>query len=289
MTKPKEEGLFEQDSITTDEAKQADIELAKKEATTTTAVTKPDLSKLKPWQRALLKSEGKFMAISNPEKTRIELGFAAQIIQNNDQLKNADPDSIMNSCINLARTSLTLNPTLRLAYLVVRSGKCCLDVSYIGLIKILKDNRCVKYVDAFIVYTDEDFDYDLATGKITHKPKYPESEAEQNKRKVYGAYSRAILPDGEVVYCFMPWFEIEKIKNTSKSGSSQYSPWVAWLSDMIKKTVIKRHFKFLIAGSPSEELMSALEIEEENNGLDPKFTRKKQSISDFFQDAEEVQ
>jgi len=88
----------------------------------------------------------------------------------------------------------------------------------------------------------------------------------------------------------MPWFEIEKIKKTSKSGTGQYSPWVVWELDMIKKTVIKRHFKFLISGSPSEELMNALAVEEENNGLDPKFTKKgKQGIADFFTDAEEVE
>jgi len=147
----------DKDLFDKNEAAEADKALAKKEEKATAKETKAeiakvesappakiDTSKMAPWQQALVKAEGKFLAISNQEKAKVELGFAAMLLQNNETLRKATPDSIMNAVINVARTSLTLNPTLKLCYLIPRDGKCVLDVSYIGLIKILRDNRCIK-------------------------------------------------------------------------------------------------------------------------------------------------
>lgn len=236
-------------------------------------------TQLKPWQNALVKAEGKFLSITDQERTKVELGFASQIIQQNDKLQVCDPNSIMNAVINIARTSITINPVMKLAYLVPRDGKCVLDFSYMGLVKMLKDNRCISYIEAFIVYEDEEFNYDIVNGIINHVPNYAKNEEDQKKRKIIGAYSRAILPDKSVVYCYMPFWEIEKVKNTSKSKGSSYSPWNTWMEEMVKKTVIKRHFKMLIAGTPSKELQEALKIEEENNGLEKP---KPRSVADMF-------
>lgn len=295
MTKPKENGLFEQGSDQPkEESKNQDT--TKQEAPIikspeSAPPAKVDMSKLKPWQAALVKAEGKMLAITDVEKTRVELGYASMLLQNNDKLRACDPESIMNSVINVVRTGLTLNPTLKLCYLIPRKGKCVLDPSYIGLTKVLKDNGCVKAIDAYIVFDDEEFNEDATNGIITHKRKHVETEAEHNKRKMLGAYTRAILPDGTVKFGkFIPKWELDKAKAMSESANSDYSPWKNWRDQMYEKTGIKRDFKLLISGNPSEAVSAVLEIEEQNNGLQEKFKQNKpQGIADFFTDAEEVE
>jgi len=224
------------------------------------------MSNLTNWKSSLKEAHGKFVAI-NPEKAQSELGFAMQIFQNSPTLQGCDPQSILNAVVNVARTSVTLNPVMRLAYLVPRKGKCVLDFSYMGLVAMLRDNNCIKSISAHIVYEDEEFDYDVAYNKITHKPSYAKTEEQHKSRGRIGCYSRATLPNGEVVFEFMPMWEIEKVKRLSEGSNSKYSAWQTWEEEMIKKVVIKRHFKMLISGNPSEALATALQVENENNGL----------------------
>ena len=81
------------------------------------------MSNLTSWKSSLKEAHTKFTAI-NPEKATSELGFAMQIFQNSDALQICDPQSILNAVVNVARTSVTLNPVMRLAYLVPRKNKC---------------------------------------------------------------------------------------------------------------------------------------------------------------------
>lgn len=199
------------------------------------------------------------------QKAMIEYGFAKNIFRNNSSLQKCDPISILESVVNIARTSLSLNPALRLAYLIPRKGKCTLDISYMGMIKLLRDSGAIKHIEAFIVFDDEEFEHDITNNQMIHKPVYAKSEDEHMKRQILGCYTRAELPSGYVSYCFMPLWEIMKVKKESKN-TGENSVWNKWRDEMIKKTVIKRHTKTLIA-EPSPELMVAMSIENDNNGL----------------------
>jgi recombination protein RecT len=245
------------------------------------------------WKSSLKEAHTKFVAI-NPEKAQSELGFAMQIFQNSQNLQRCDPQSILNAVVNVARTSVTLNPVMRLAYLVPRKGKCVLDFSYMGLVAMLRDNNCIKSISAHIVYEDEEFDYDVAYNKITHKPSYAKTEEQHKSRSRIGCYSRATLPNGEVVFEFMPMWEIEKVKSLSMGSSDKFSAWQTWEEEMIKKVVIKRHFKMLISLNPSDALATALQVENENNGLIGGFgvpnaitSKKKPSLMTAFEFEEE--
>tara|TARA_R110000868_G_scaffold104670_6_gene288514 strand:+ start:4979 stop:5977 length:999 start_codon:yes stop_codon:yes gene_type:complete len=252
------------------------------------------MSNLTNWKSSLKEAHTKFVAI-NPEKAQSELGFAMQIFQNSPTLQGCDSQSILNAVVNVARTSVTLNPVMRLAYLVPRKGKCVLDFSYMGLVAMLRDNNCIKSISAHIVYEDEEFDYDVAYNKITHKPSYAKTEEQHKSRGRIGCYSRATLPNGEVVFEFMPMWEVEKVKRLSEGSSSKYSAWQTWEEEMIKKVVIKRHFKMLISGNPSEALTTALQVENENNALigggfgvpNNMTSKKKPSLMSAFDEEEE--
>jgi recombination protein RecT len=196
-----------------------------------------------------------------------ELGFAQQIIAKSPTLQKCSSNTIIDAVVNASRANVTLNPALRLAYLVPRKGAATLDISYMGLITILKKSGGCKYVDAFIVYQDEDFNYNPALGTIQHTPHFATTEAEQKARKMIGCYSRAVLPSNDTVFCYMPYWEIEKVKRFSEGSESKWSAWTTWEEEMVKKSVIKRHFKMLVSGSEAAEVVEALRIEEENNPL----------------------
>ena len=229
------------------------------------------------WMQTLTTAYPKFEQI-NPTKAKSELGFAMQIFQNNPTLQRCDPQSILNAVVNVARTSITLNPVMRLAYLIPRKNKCVLEFSYMGLVAMLRDNGCIKSISAHIVYEDENFEFDLANNKIRHLPKYAQSENEHNLRKIIGCYSRATLPNNEIVYEFMPMWEIEKVKRSSEGSDNKYSAWQTWKDEMIKKSVIKRHFKMLISVNVTEALTTALSIENENNLLVNDFSNKSNNV-----------
>jgi len=236
---------------------------------------------LPQWRNQINKAYKKFETL-NPERAKTELGFAQQIFESNTYLQKCDPQSIFNAVVNVARTSITLNPVMRLAYLIPRKNKCVLEFSYMGLVAMLRDNNCIKSISAVIVFEDEEFEHDIACNSIRHKPKYAKTEEEHNSREMIGCYSRATLPNGEIVYEFMPMWEIDKIRRLSDGSSSKYSAWNTWRDEMIKKSVIKRHFKMLISGSPSDALATALQIEQENNALVT--FKKQQGLMSGFND-----
>ena len=242
-------------------------------------------SNLPAWKKALTESYPKFQAI-NPDKAKGELGFALSLFQSNPQLQKCDPTSILNSVVSVARTSITLNPVMRLAYLIPRGNKCILEFSYMGLIALLRDNGCIRTISAHIVYEDEEFLHNIAENSITHIPKYAETEQLHNARKIIGCYSRATLPTGDVSYEFMPMWEIDKIKKLSKGGFA----WKDWRDEMIKKSVLKRHFKLLISTNTSEALHTALQIENDNNGLMNSYTKSSSSknLMNAFEDIEDA-
>jgi recombination protein RecT len=227
-----------------------------------------DINKLPaPMQKALSDAFYKCIALIGEKEAEREISYAMQIIIKNKELQKCSIESVMNSIVNGSRASVTLNPSLKLAYLIPRKGVACLDISYMGLITILKKSGGCKYIDAYVVFQDEDFSHNPASGVINHTPYYARTEAEQKKRIIIGCYSRAVLPSNDVVFCYMPYWEIEKVKRMSEGSSSSFSAWNTWEEEMVKKSVIKRHFKMLVSDSEAVEVVEALRIEEDNNPL----------------------
>lgn len=68
-----------------------------------------------------------------------EAGFALQILSGSDSMMSAamnNRQSVENAVTNVAAIGISLNPALKQAYLVVRKGVICLDLSYMGLIHL---------------------------------------------------------------------------------------------------------------------------------------------------------
>lgn len=248
--------------------------------------------KLAPWQDKLQVVQKKWLELSGNDIALVnkELGYATQLIQSSTELQKCNPMSIYNACMNLARTGITLNPILKLAYLIPRNGKAVLEFDYKGLVKILKDAGALKDIRASIVYADEEFE-EGENQLIPHRhvKKHAKTEQEHKNREVIGVYCVAVLNDNTVIYTeLMPYWEVKKAENVSQSKDSQYSPWKNWRESMIKKTKIKADFKLFITDQKSEAINTVLEVEEINNGLSPEYKlsgkKPKSKLDNLFQD-----
>lgn len=220
----------------------------------------PGKSNMPVWKQNLSIAYSKFLTYSDIKKAKEELAFAAQLFKRNPELQKCELSSVIDAVVNIARTGTTINPILQLAHLIPRGGKCILEMDYKGLVKLLKDYDCLKQIDAFIVYKDEKYEYDIGTGKVEHEIKYADTEPEQRKRKMKGAYTRAVLTDGTVV--FSPLMNAWEIDKAQKRGKSQ--AWQYWYEEMVKKTVLRRSFKTLLTGEIPRQVQEAMRVDDEN-------------------------
>lgn len=198
-----------------------------------------------------------------------EASFAIQILTSNPYLAKCDHNSIRSSVVNVALTGLTLNPALKYAYLIPRKDKCILDISYMGMIKILTDAGAVKSVDAMVIYANDKWSYSKGSNPyINHEP------VMANRGEKIGVYAIAYLRDGGFQFEVMNKDDIQKVRATSESYKNEktrnYSPWENWEEEMWKKTALKRLFKLLPKTNFSENLIAAIANEHDNdlNDLD---------------------
>jgi len=197
------------------------------------------------------------------KKAKSEYGFACQAFKKSSSLQKCSAESIQNAIVNIARTSLTLNPVMQLAYLIPRKNNCTLEISYRGMVKLLKDAKAIHHIEAYMVFEDEEYSFDPATNTLIHKPTYAKTESEHNKRAIHGCYTRAVLTSGIISFCFMPFWELEKVRETSSNKDG--GVWRQWRDEMYKKTVVKRHSKTLMTDQP--QLLTAMQLDNENNGF----------------------
>jgi recombination protein RecT len=115
------------------------------------------------WALAVAQAEESFTNIAKAAGNLVayerEASFALQIIQGSTYLQGCTHESLRNAVTNVAAIGLSLSPALKLAYLVPRKGKACLDISYIGLVKIATDSGAVQAVHATIVRGNDQFRY----------------------------------------------------------------------------------------------------------------------------------
>lgn len=233
-------------------------------------------------KKMVFTAEKQFIA-SNDEMNFIkEAGFAIQILSSNDYLAKCDPESIKHSVVNVALTGLTLNPALKYAYLIPRASKCILDISYIGMIKLLTDAGSVKYIDTEVIYENDNFDFRKGGEPfISHKPSLI------NRGNKIGAYAIAYFRDGGYQFIVLSRDDIEKVRLTSESWKNekrrQYSPWETWEDEMWKKTAVKRLFKLLPKTQFSEKLIAAINNDHVNEVND---LPKEEKYTSLFDDEE---
>ena len=223
------------------------------------------MNRAQQWEVILGEAEVQFSTIASADGNLVqfhkELGYAMQIIAGSNKLQQCSTESLRAAFTNVAGLGLTLNPAMKLAYLVPRKGKACLDVSYLGLLHIATDAGCIRAAKAEVVCQHDQFEYIDAFTQPVHKFD-PFASAEQ-RGPVVGAYCVAVLPDGLRLVETMSREDIGKVRAASKAGDD--SPWTTWPIEMCKKSVIKRAYK----SWPQQARMSnAVAYVNANEGID---------------------
>lgn len=230
---------------------------------------------LAPWMDAIKTAKRKFEEINrvhNLVNYDKEAMFAMQVIKNNNYLMkiaNNDPSSLRDAVINLAAIGISLNPAEKLAYLVPRKGKACLDISYMGLIKLATDTGSVLWARAELVRENDVFTYHGATEKPEFSTPNPFSRG-----NITGVYCVAKTMEGDYLTGIMSLDEVYDIRNRSEAWKayqndhSKTCPWVTDEGEMIKKTIIKREAKTWPRTEKSSRFDQAVHAVNEHEGID---------------------
>lgn len=209
-----------------------------------------------------------FIKLVGEETFQKECSFALQHLQKNAYLQKSTPNSLLQSVMNIANIGLTLNPVMKLAYLVPRymngAVECCLEPSYQGLVKLLTDSGSVTNCYAHLIYENDVFEQILGTSnEIIHRPKL------SNRGNIIGVYAVAVLANGSKQTEVMEISEVNEIRESSesyksfKAGKTKTCIWEDWYDEMCRKTVIKRLVKYL-PKSNYDKIAQAIELTNED-------------------------
>jgi len=194
-----------------------------------------------------------------------ESQFAIQYFQKNDFLAKTalgNPTSAQNAIINVAAIGITLNPASKLAYLVPRDDMVCLDISYMGLLHLAQSAGVIKWGQCKLVHASDAYE-NLGLDKApAHK--YNPYATPEDRGSVIGGYCTVKTADGDYLTEEMSLAEIEEIRKVSKAGTSPKGPWVNFWSEMARKTIVKRAYKYW---PRSERLDNAVNILNETEGV----------------------
>lgn len=197
-----------------------------------------------------------------------ESSYAMQILEaNNYALKLAvgARQSVINAVLNIAAIGLSLNPAEKEAYLVPRNGQICLDISYMGLMRLATDTGSVQWVQADIVYTADEFIINGLDKQPTHKY----NAFSKDRGEPVGVYVTAKLANGDYLTGTMTTEEINAIRDKSQgyisyvAKKAKSSIWVDHWGEMAKKTIVKRECKYW---PKSERMNTAINVLNTDSG-----------------------
>lgn len=247
-----------------------------------------NLAKIESTDRAAIIR--RFNDVNIPESTATkELSFAMQAISGSEQLQQCDKNSLLAAIVNIANIGLTLNPAAKEAYLVPRWNnrlkvlEATLQPSYIGLVKLIMQTGGVRSMVANVVYEGDRFIINLADNRnpVQHMPALQRSK----RGEKIGTYALATLNDGTRQ---VEWMEIADVYIVRESSDSyknektrQYSPWVKHEDEMIRKTVVRRLYKYLPRVN-NEQAVAAIALDEQD--YQATFNQK-QAIEDMLRGA----
>lgn len=177
----------------------------------------------------------------------VEASYALEILKNNDFLAKVavgNQDSFKWAILKVASIGLSLSPVTKLAYLVPRKGRVCLDISYRGYIQLAVDEGAIKWAIAEIVYATDKFEL----RGLGQEPVHVRQPFASDRGEPVGAYCVAKTHDGEFITTTMSRDEIIVIRDRTESWISHIekgktTPWQTDGAEMWKKTVIRRASK----------------------------------------------
>ena len=188
-----------------------------------------------------------------------EKQFAIQAIQANDYLAKIATNnqaSLQNAIVNIASIGISLNPALKHAYLVPRKGGVCLDLSYMGLLHLAQSSGVILWGQCKIVRANDTYQNQGLSKEPSHL-----SNTFGDRGDIVGAYCTVKTIDGDYLTEEMSIAEIFDIRSRSEAFKKGNGPWKTDEGEMIRKTVVKRAYKYW---PKCERLGSAIQMLNDN-------------------------
>jgi phage RecT family recombinase len=229
------------------------------------------------------KTADRFARVAPPSiKFESEKGFAISILNNNSYLAKVaseNPSSLVQAVASVASVGLSLNPAERQAYLITRSVKTgqnkwesrvFLEPSYMGLCKLATDSGTIKWVQANVVYSNDQFTDNGPGERPTHT--YSPFSTKEQRGDFVGVYCVAKTSEGDYLTTIMPADEVYGIRDRSEAWKKgQKGPWATDFLEQAKKSVVRRAFK-MWPRSDGTRMAEAVHLSNENEGFEPILT-----------------
>lgn len=205
------------------------------------------------------------------EKAKEFATRVALIARDNPKLAIAierNPESFLTAYMASAERDLMPNTSKGLAYLIPYGDKVQFQVGYQGLLLEARRTGEVMTIDGENVIRGDYFKHTLGTErKLEHEPG---DDLDRTKyENISHAYATAKLTNGEHVFVVMTKKELDKVKATAKSSSTD-APWQTWPERQTIKTVYKRLAKVL----PSERMQRTAALDDLAEAGKLKFDRE---------------
>ncbi|WP_082806148.1 recombination protein RecT [Marichromatium gracile] len=184
--------------------------------------------------------------------SRVALGE----LRTNPRLLDCNPTSLMSAIVKASQLGLEVGSAMGHAYLVPYKTECTLIIGYRGMIALARRSGEIQSITARVVYARDTFELEYGLEeKLRHIP-----STDEDPGQVTHVYAVAKLRDGGIQYEVMTRAEVEAVRKRSRAGGN--GPWVTDWSEMARKTVMRRLFKYLPMSIEMADAMAA-EVDED--------------------------
>jgi len=198
-------------------------------------------------EKAVYEVEATFDSVRTVEMPfKREAEFAIQLLMGNDYslaIAAKNPQSVRDAVTNVGAIGLSLNPAEKLAYLVPRKNKICLDVSYMGLMRLATECGAIQWAQCNVVHASDTFELNGFDKPPTHK--YNPFATDEQRGDEVGVYCVVKANNGDYLVHVMTVAEVDAIRDRSESWKAKKAgPWLTDRKEMVKKTCVKQASKY---------------------------------------------
>lgn len=174
---------------------------------------------------------------------------ALTAINKTPKLLDCTQESIL-SCL-MQCSQYGVEPDGRHAHLIPYGNQCTLIIDYKGIVALVRRSGEVNDIYADVVCENDRFEFQKGRDrKLTHS-----YDLRQPRGEVIGVYSYVVPKEGADSFEIMSVDEVEAIRARSRSGKA--GPWVSDWNEMAKKTVFRRHSKWLPFSAELQEKINS--------------------------------
>lgn len=207
--------------------------------------------------KSLLESEATqsmMKNVSSQYMTEDRIAKAALLaLSRQPKLAQCTTVSFLTSMMKAAQLGLDFSGATGQAYLIPFKQECTLIVGYQGMIEVAYRSKNVEYIDAQLVYENDECVFNLGTDpKISHVPCFDGDRGEVKFGYAVARLKGVSIPKIEL----MSKAEIMAIKARSRAKDS--GPWRTDEPEMMRKTIIRRIFKYL---PKTQDILTASEVD----------------------------